>query len=106
MLTAQQKGLRPLNISRFRSAAILIIKSQHADGYWEIEPPGHLGSPGTYGNPLGTAMALRILKNSHVSKAEATIQKSMEWITQMNPRSTIDLAAGIQILKNSDISER
>ena len=30
----------------------------------------------------------------------------MDWITQMSPRSTIDLAAGIQILKNSDTSER
>lgn len=106
MLAAQQIGLLPVNDSRFRSAAILTIESQHADGYWEIEPPGHLGSPGTYGNPLGTAMALRILKNSKVSKAGTAIQKSMEWITKMSLKSTIDLAAGIQILKNSDTSER
>lgn len=106
MLAAQQNGLLPASDTRFRSAAILIIESQHTDGYWAIEPPGHLGSPGTYGNPLGTAMALKILSNSHLSKAKTTIQKSMEWITQMNPRSTIDLAAGIQILKNSETSER
>lgn len=105
MLAAQQIGLLPLNDSRHRSAAMLTIETQHVDGYWEIEAPGHLGSPGTYGNPLGTAMALKILKNSTVSKAESAIQKSMDWITQMSLRSTIDLAAGIQILKNSDKSE-
>jgi hypothetical protein len=105
MLAAQQRGLLPVSDIRHRRAAKLTINSQHHDGYWEIEPSGNLGSPGTYGNPLGTAMALRILKNSHASEAGTAIRKSMDWIAQMNPRSTCDLAAGIQILTNSDTAE-
>ena len=105
MLAAEKKGLLSVDEDRHRRAANSLIETQHPEGYWALEAIGHLGSPATYGNQLGTAMALRVLENSGSKQAEAAIQKSIRWIAQMQPQANIDLAAGVEILKRSDKSD-
>ena len=49
------------------AAAAIVAKDQRDDGSWRLDSSTSLGSPATYGTPLATAFALRILSQSRAA---------------------------------------
>ncbi len=74
-LAAQSGGLMAKN--RVIESAIQeeLLKSQSPEGYWKVEPEGHIGSPGTYGNALASFQAISILGTKQGKKFEADLER-------------------------------
>ncbi len=94
---------RATDASRLQSR---ILAAQHEDGFWRVESEGQIGSPGTYGNVLGTLMALEILAYEPTPQVQTAITRSIDWVYAQSPQATIELAAGAQILKRSPAPEK
>ena len=97
-VAAEEQKLIQTNPRRTKILTDRLLASQHPEGYWAVEADGHLGSPGTYGNPLATALALEILATAVSPETKAASEKAKSWMMNDAPTATIDLAAGIMIL--------
>ena len=73
----------------------LIVQGPDPAGFWPVEPAGHLGSPGTFGNSLATTIAVRILASLAPNRAAESIERAQQWTMQRQSRANVDLAAGI-----------
>jgi hypothetical protein len=83
-------------------AAKLIAENQKLDGSWQVDAPGNVGSPATYGPCLATYLARRTLRKADAKQFKAAIDKADRWIERVPIKNVLDAAAVLQAL--SDIS--
>jgi hypothetical protein len=74
-------------------AAALVAELQLADGSWETDAPGSVGSPATYGRTLATAISLRTLVAADPTTYRARIAKAQNWLETTPPKGVLDAAA-------------
>ncbi len=91
LLTAFETGhvreVRPLQAAAHKLAA-----AQAADGSWQIDAGNTLGSPATYGTPLATWLALRVLRQAKLVETDAAQQRAERWLRQLTPQNVFSAA--------------
>ncbi len=85
-----------------KSAAQLLAELQQPDGSWPADAEGTLGSPVTYGQPLATAMAIRILLAADARGFSRQIKQGQQWFAEHEPQGVLDAAAALLALPNED----
>lgn len=80
------------------TAAGLVAEMQAADGSWETDAAGNIGSPATYGRALATWMAMRALVGDGEEKHRAALAKARTWFETSEPKSVLDAAATLWAL--------
>ena len=75
-----------------RQAARKLIQDQSADGSWQIDAAGTVGSPATWGTPLATWMALQTLRQANFPEAKDAVQKAERWLRQAKPNNVLTAA--------------
>jgi hypothetical protein len=75
------------------TAAEGLIKDQETDGSWDVDVPGVVGSPATYGDALGTYMARRTIETAGAKRFSEAIARADAWFLATQPTATVDLAA-------------
>ncbi len=61
-------------------AARKLTAGQSDDGSWKIDEGNTLGSPATYGTPLATLMALKILRAADLPDTRRAARKAEDWL--------------------------
>lgn len=91
-------ALAEANLDRpaLRRAAELLAGEQTADGCWEVEVPGNLGSPTTYGAVLATALARQVLRQADPHQFAAALARSERWLLAV-PVRNVFTAAGVLV---------
>jgi hypothetical protein len=78
------------------TAARQLAAEQAADGSWQIDAGNALGSPATYGTPLATWLAWRVLQHAQQIEKNAAWQRAAQraarWLRQRQPQN-VPLAA-------------
>jgi hypothetical protein len=82
--------------------AVLVAENQKLDGSWQVDAPGNVGSPATYGPCLATYLARRTLQKADAKQFKAAIGKANHWFERTSVKNILDAAAVLQAL--SDIS--
>jgi hypothetical protein len=75
------------------TAAEQLLRDQERNGSWDVDVPGVLGSPATYGDALGTYMARRTLEAAGATRFGEAIARADAWFLTTKPAATLDLAA-------------
>jgi len=83
-------------------AATLVAENQKPDGSWQVDAPGNVGSPATYGPCLATCLARRTLQKADPKRFKTAIGKADRWFERAPIKNILDTAAVLQAL--SDIS--
>ncbi len=81
-------------------AAALVASLQTADGSWQTDVPGSVGSPATYGRALATVMAMRALTAADRTAYAAPLAKARRWFETTEPKSVLDAAATLLALSD------
>lgn len=81
-------------------AAQRLLEDQEDDGSWDVDVPGVVGSPATYGDTLGTYMARRTLDSAGNSRFAGAIAKTDAWFLATEPTATVDVCAVILALND------
>jgi hypothetical protein len=79
LLAAVDSG-RAESVAPLGRAAERLAVEQGSDGSWPIEDGGTVGSPATYGRPLATALAVRVLRRTDPDRYKARIAKAEGWL--------------------------
>ena len=74
-------------------AADRLLLDQEDDGSWDVDVPGVVGSPATYGDALGTYMARRTLTASGESRFAGAVARTDAWFMAAKPAATVDVCA-------------
>ncbi|MGH9840061.1 MAG: hypothetical protein ACREEM_14855 [Blastocatellia bacterium] len=93
------KDRRPLE-----AAARMLVAEQDVDGSWKIDTGTTLGSPATYGTPLATWMALRVLKRADLVETRPLMQKAERWLRRSKPNNLL-AAATLLLASAGDSTE-
>ncbi len=83
-------------------AAGLVAENQKPDGSWQVDAPGAVGSPATYGPCLATYLARRTLLKANPKRHQAAIEKADRWLEQVAVKNVLDSTAVLLAL--ADIS--
>ncbi len=75
-----------------QQAARKLIQEQSADGSWTIDAAGTVGSPATWGTPLATWMAVRVLRRVKLNDAQTGLQKAERWLSQVKVNNVMNAA--------------
>ncbi|MBM3725976.1 MAG: hypothetical protein FJW40_11195 [Acidobacteria bacterium] len=75
-------------------AARLLVKDQDKDGSWTLDPGDEAGSPVTYGAPLATHLARRVLAQAGAGFAEPA-RRAEAWLAALKPRTNLDHAVRV-----------
>jgi hypothetical protein len=75
-----------------RQAARKLIQDQSADGSWQIDAAGTVGSPATWGAPLATWMAVQTLRKANLTEAQSALRKARRWLQQTKPNNVLTAA--------------
>ena len=86
-------------------AAELVAEHQEKDGSWQVDAPGTVGSPATYGPCLATYQARRVLQTADAGRYRAAITRADGWLRKTDVRSVLDAAAVLLALEASDEPE-
>jgi hypothetical protein len=78
--------------------AALVAELQSAEGYWETDAPGTIGSPVTYGRRLATAMAIEVLRAADVHAHDGAVAKARRWFERTEANNVLDAAATLLAL--------
>jgi hypothetical protein len=84
------------------TAARLLAPLQTADGCWETEAAGTIGSPVTYGRALATALAASTLRMADAEKYRQPIAKAQTWFKTTEIASVLDASAALLALSGID----
>lgn len=76
-----------------------VLSQQAADGSWPIDAKNTLGSPATYGAPLATHTAVKILKRSDSAEAKVAVTKAEQWLRTLPVNSVFNAAVLAMALK-------
>jgi hypothetical protein len=79
-------------------AAALVAELQEADGHWQTDAPGTVGSPVTYGPALATLLASEALAAADPARYRKALASSRTWFEQSEPKSVLDAAATLWAL--------
>jgi len=79
-------------------AAALVAELQEADGHWQTDAPGTVGSPVTYGPGLATLLASETLAVADPAQYRKALARSRTWFEQTEPKSVLDTAATLWAL--------
>jgi hypothetical protein len=79
----------------------MIIEQRRTDGCWQVEPPGNVGSPATWGNTLATYFGLRTLRVVDPRRWRKEIEQAQAWLDKLPVRTTPDAAAVLFALADS-----
>jgi hypothetical protein len=79
LLAAVDAG-RAESVAPLKRAADRLALEQGSDGSWPIEDGGTIGSPATYGRPLATALAVRVLRHTDPDLYQTRIAKAEGWL--------------------------
>jgi hypothetical protein len=74
-------------------AAERLAEDQEDDGSWDVDVPGVVGSPATYGDALGTYMARQTLETAGESRFANAIARADRWVLLAKPAATVDVCA-------------
>src|SRR5216684_2804627 len=74
-------------------AAKLVAENQKPDGSWQVDAPGNVGSPATYGPCLATFLARRTLLEADSKKYQTAMAKADRWLEQVPVKNVLDAAA-------------
>ena len=77
------------------AAAVIVAKDQRDDGSWQLDSSTSLGSPATYGTPLATAFAMRLLARSGMANRAEAIARGRAWLRTVEPGNVPDAVAVI-----------
>jgi squalene cyclase len=87
------------------AAAELVAKDQRTDGSWQAQFGIAIGSPVTYGTPLATVQARRVLQKADADKYRVTIGKANDWLLKAPVARVLDAAAVLWGLDGKDSKE-
>jgi hypothetical protein len=87
------------------AAAELVAKDQRKDGSWQAQFGADVGSPVTYGTPLATVQARRVLAKAAADKYRDAIAKADEWLLKAPVARVLDAAAVLWGLEGKDSKE-
>lgn len=74
-------------------AADFVAADQADDGSWKIDPTALIGSPATYGPPLATAAARKVLATAGAERFAGAISRADRWLRARPVQNTLDAAA-------------
>jgi hypothetical protein len=90
-------------------AATALLRGQKADGSWQVDSGGAVGSPATYGSYLATYMARRTLERAalqagalgrdYTGLAADAMARANSWFRAARPSATLDRAALLLALR-------
>ena len=83
------------------AAAQILVTDQNKDGAWEFTGADEMGSPVTYGRPLATAIALRVLRQADPQRFAHAIAAAESWLSRLEPVSVLTAAAILHGLDKS-----
>ncbi len=98
LLTALDTG-HAQRTEALAEAARRLVKQQAANGSWPIDAQSTLGSPATYGAPLATYTALKVLKRSDTAEAKSAVVKGEQWLRSVPVNSVFNAAVLFIALK-------
>ncbi len=81
-------------------AAKLIAENQKPDGSWQVDAPGNVGSPATYGPCLATYLARRTLFKADPKSYHAAIDKANHWLERVPVKNVLNAAAVLLALSD------
>jgi hypothetical protein len=87
------------------AATELVAKDQRKDGSWQAQFGADVGSPVTYGTPLATVQARRILSKADPDKYREAIAKTDEWLLKAPVARVLDAAAVLWTLEGRKSKE-
>lgn len=82
-------------------AAEWMAQDQRKDGSWVVDAEALVGSPTTYGTPLATAMARRVLQKTDPQRFRANVARADTWLRQVPVRTVLDAGAVLLALEAS-----
>jgi hypothetical protein len=85
-------------------AAGLVAENQKPDGSWQVDAPGNVGSPATYGACLATFLARRTLLQADPKKYQNAIAKADRWHEHVPVKTVLDAAAVVLCLADLSTS--
>jgi hypothetical protein len=83
-------------------AAELVAEHQEKDGSWQVDAPGTVGSPATYGACLATCQARRVLQIADPDRYRPAVAMADRWLRTVEVRSVLDAAAVLLALESSE----
>lgn len=89
LASAVQSGRVDDRASLLRASARL-ADDQAEEGSWKLEDQDQIGSPATYGRPLGTWVARETLRLADASKYRPRIEKADAWLRRLPIESVLD----------------
>jgi len=101
LMAANEAGL-VTDTKSLELAAVRLVREQAADGSWPIGARDTLGSPATYGTPLATHFAVRVLKRVDSAETRSATVKAEKWLQTQVPVNTV-LNAATLLLALQDI---
>lgn len=99
LLAAKQAG-RVKGDGALREAVGRLLKDQAADGSWPIGAKGNLGSPATYGTPLATYMAVKVLKQVETQEAKKAVTRAEQWMRTVPVNNVLNAATVLLSLQD------
>jgi hypothetical protein len=99
LLSAVEAG-EVKNLTPLRQAARKLLREQDTDGCWKIDAGNTLGSPTTWGTPLATWMALRVLQKADLADTKPAQQKAYQALAQMQPNNVATAATLLLAVAN------
>lgn len=91
LLAAVEAGLVK-DLAPLQQATRKVMADQSTDGSWKMDAGNTIGSPATWGSPLATWMALRVLQKADLVEANAARQKAEQALAQMKPNNVLTTA--------------
>ena len=98
-LLAGKKARQRIDEEALQEAVKRLLKDQAADGSWPIGAQATLGSPATYGTPLATLMAVRVLEAEGTNEAVAAAKRGRAWLAAMPMQNVMQAAVMLSVLK-------
>ncbi len=89
LLSAVEAGL-VRDVAPVSEAARKLIADQERDGTWKIDAGNTVGSPATWGTPLATWMAWRVLQAANLPEGKSSAQRARQWLQEMK---TVNVSA-------------
>jgi hypothetical protein len=100
LAAGQVKDRQPLT-----RAAVLVVEHQEKDGSWQVDVPGTIGSPATYGTCLATYQARRVLQAADAANYRTAIARADQWFRRVAVKSVLDAAVVLLALEGWEDSD-
>jgi hypothetical protein len=86
-------------------AAMLVAENQKPGGSWQVDAPGNVGSPATYGPCLATYLARQTLQKADPKRFKTAIDKADHWFERVPIKNVLDAAAVLRALSGLSTTE-